>query len=225
MTAVRAIAIAGLGLGLAACATSQGPADTAAASSTGDTAQAVAAPCEGQSKNFGCYAIPATVPEEGGLVVESTGPSAEQYASGTLIMATDRIMLKAGDTVSVVTRDGLRTFAGPGTWGIPRQQASRTNYAYLVKPSPRDGSAGVRGNGAASGPQMLVIRGDPVALGWYAVGRRLPVASRICLPPDAQFLTLQRADGGLVTYGGGGCNRAIREPDPGLGEAGAGRGI
>lgn len=183
--------------------------------------------CEGQDEDFGCYAVPEAVPEAGGLVVESSGPSAKGYPSGLQLSATNRIILKPGDTVRVLTRSGLRTFSGPGTYLFPGTPASQTKFAYLTSPRTRVRSGAIRGgpDGPQPGPRMLVIRGDPVALGWYGLGRRLPVAARVCLPPNAQFLTLQRTDGGLVTYGGGGCNKAAVEPDTGDGETGAGRGL
>jgi hypothetical protein len=220
------LTLSGLALGLAGCAaTPAADAIPVKISTEEATDVGLQTPCEGQDEDFGCYAVPEAVPENGGLVVEATGPSAENYPLGTVFKGTDRIILKAGDAVSILTRDGLRKLVGPGTYTMQRT-ASHTNYAYLTSPRRRARTGAVRGGGGAEpGPQFLVIRGDPIALGWYRAGRSLPVASRICLPPNAKFLTLQRTDGGLVTYGGGGCNRAIEEPKPGEGETGAGRGV
>ncbi|MCP5384799.1 MAG: hypothetical protein H6920_00605 [Sphingomonadaceae bacterium] len=61
---------------------------------------------------------------------------------------------------------------------------------------------------------MSVVRGSPNALAWYPLGRIVAVDAKICLPANARFVTFQKMDGGLVTYGGGGCNKLIREPPP-----------
>lgn len=77
---------------------------------------------------------------------------------------------------------------------------------------------------AWSGPQMVVVRGSPNALAWYPIGRKVPVGGQVCLPANARYITFQRADGGTLTFGGGGCNKVIAEP-PASGErAGAGSG-
>lgn len=59
---------------------------------------------------------------------------------------------------------------------------------------------------------MMVLRGSANAIALYPKGRVVAVDGRICLPASAKFLTFQRRDGGLVTYGGGGCNKSVKEP-------------
>ena len=60
--------------------------------------------------------------------------------------------------------------------------------------------------------EMMVLRGSANAIALYPKGRIVSVNGRICLPSYVRFLTFQRRAGGLVTYGGGGCNKRIEEP-------------
>ncbi|GAA4642420.1 hypothetical protein GCM10023115_05630 [Pontixanthobacter gangjinensis] len=59
---------------------------------------------------------------------------------------------------------------------------------------------------------MVVLRGSANAIALYPKGRIVAVSGRICLPSYVRFLTFQRLSGGLVTYGGGGCNKRVEEP-------------
>jgi hypothetical protein len=72
--------------------------------------------------------------------------------------------------------------------------------------------------------QMIVIRGSANALVWYPKGRRVAQDARICLPAGARYITFQKTTGGTVTYGGGGCNKVVKEPPDATGRAGAGSG-
>jgi len=176
-----------------------------------------AEPCEGQSADYGCYAVPQTVPVDGGLVMDSSGPSVASYPRGMELADTAQITLKAGDSVSVLRQSGLREFKGPGTFRIGDRSASRRSaFAALTRARSnrraRTGAVRSASSIPERGPQMLVIRGDDAALSWYGKGRRLPLRARICLPDNAQYITFQRTDGGTITYGGGGCNKRADDP-------------
>lgn len=224
---IRGRVILGLGIGtlLASCASTSEPVDIASAGEavaepTVDTSTAPAntEPCEGQNAEYGCYGIPEIVPPAGGVVMESSGPSAEKFPRGLVLDDTARITLKAGGAVSIMRQNGLRELKGPGTFVIGQSGVSRrSTFAALTRarPNRRVRTGAVRSAGVArppAGPQMLVIRGDDIALGWYGEGRRLPIRARICLPDNAQYITFQRTDGGTVTYGGGGCNKRADDP-------------
>jgi len=72
---------------------------------------------------------------------------------------------------------------------------------------------------------MFVIRGSSLALGFYPKGSEVAVDSQICLPDGDEYLTFQRASGGTITYGSGGCNQRADDPTTAADEsAGAGSG-
>lgn len=62
-------------------------------------------------------------------------------------------------------------------------------------------------------PTMVVIRGDAYALRLYPVGRVLAQNARVCLPPGAKYLTLQKTDGGTINFGAPGCNKVISDAE------------
>nr|WP_137677135.1 hypothetical protein [Parerythrobacter lutipelagi] len=65
-------------------------------------------------------------------------------------------------------------------------------------------------------PQMQVVRGSADAVRWYPIGRIVPVSGRICFPTNVRFITFERLDGGgLITYGGEGCNQRVSAPPKG----------
>jgi hypothetical protein len=224
MTMVRAVTVLGIGAILASCASTSESVDVAStgetvATSTADTSveSVNAQPCEGQDAEYGCYGIPQIVPPTGGLVMESSGPSAGRYPLGLKLDGIARITLKEGDVLSVLMQNGLREFKGPGTFRIgTRGSSRRSTYASLTRARSnsrvRTGAVRSAAPRRTLGPQMLVIRGDDIALGWYSEGRRLPVLARICLPDTAKYITFQRTDGGTITYGGGGCNKLADDP-------------
>lgn len=77
-----------------------------------------------------------------GVVVRSSGPSAERYPVGTQTSDTQRITLRAGDTITILLDSGTRVFQGPGTF-IPAQRRSRSGNAALASLTSRRGQARV----------------------------------------------------------------------------------
>ncbi|MCR2832378.1 hypothetical protein [Parerythrobacter lacustris] len=78
----------------------------------------------------------------------------------------------------------------------------------------------------AQNAYMVVTRGSGDALkkSEYAIGSKVPLNQQVCLPKKSGYLTFQRSSGGTVTYGGGGCNKVVKEPPDATGRAGAGSG-
>lgn len=52
---------------------------------------------------------------QAGVVVSSSGPSARTYPVGKKLAATDKVVLQAGDTLTVLDEKGTRVLKGPGT--------------------------------------------------------------------------------------------------------------
>lgn len=93
-----------------------------------------------------------------GTVVKSSGPSAAQYPVGKKLKDTDRIVLKAGDKVTVLTSKGTRVISGAGTHVVgARGAANSAKFALLTrqKSARRVRTGAVRGGeGTATNPSI-----------------------------------------------------------------------
>ncbi|WP_128891349.1 hypothetical protein [Erythrobacter sp. HKB08] len=160
------------------------------------------------------------------IIAASTGPDAPRFPAGTKIVAATRICLEEGSRVSLFTGAIVRTIEGAECQiaGI-RGVSTRSAFANLTSKNRRVRTGSVRS--ASTSPRetyMIVIRGSEVARRFYPLGSRVRTGGRICLPPSSGFLTFQREEGGTLTYGEDGCNRAIAEPAASDQSAGAGSG-
>lgn len=161
--------------------------------------------------------------ERGWSVVAASGPDAARFPVGSPLPFGEELCLEAASRVVLDYGGGNVLFSGPGcTPAVPPPPVESMG--------PTRGLIGglLGGTDSAFAPAppayMLVIRGSRTGLAYYPAGSRVRTNSRICLPPNAGHLTFQKEAGGLVTYGGGGCNRSIAEPDPGVGREGGGNG-
>lgn len=96
---------------------------------------------------------PATV--MAGVVVSASGPSAANFPVGKKIGDSERIVLRAGDTLTVLDANGTRVLRGAGTYSLDQQSgpSQRGTFAALTQ---RRTASQVR-TGAVRGPD------DPVA--------------------------------------------------------------
>ncbi len=68
------------------------------------------------------------------VVVASSGPSATQYPVGRKLGESDQIMLKAGDSVTVLGAGGTRVISGAGSHRVgARGAAKRSTFATLTR--------------------------------------------------------------------------------------------
>ncbi len=90
----------------------------------------------------GAFAVLALAPEaaEAGTVVASSGPSAEQYPVGAQIDDTQRVTLREGDTLTVLSGGRTRTLRGPGTFILAQRGGSSDNRALSALTSRRSSS-------------------------------------------------------------------------------------
>lgn len=70
------------------------------------------------------------------IVVASSGPSAAQYPAGKQLADTARVVLKEGDSVTILDQRGTRVLKGAGSFSVnqasgPRQTAT---FAALTRP-------------------------------------------------------------------------------------------
>ena len=123
----------------------------------------------------------------GPLVVQAIWPSAGSYKPGSRLPDAP-LVLKAGDTVTVLDAKGTRNFSGPGTFNIAAasQLASWPDLASLLvqKPERRARIGAVRGNGGGDA-------GPPRPPGVWAVD--VGQTATVCAL-DPMAMSLWRAD-------------------------------
>lgn len=122
-----------------------------------------------------------------GVVVKSSGPSADTYPVGKKVEDTSTITLRAGDKVTVLVDGGTRVLQGPGSFRVGEGATkTRARFANLTRKnaSTRVRTGAVRGTGGEdAGPKR-----QPNL--WYVdVGQ----GGTVCLY-DLQSVRLWRAD-------------------------------
>lgn len=123
---------------------------------------------------------------QAGVVVSSSGPSASQYPVGRQIGTNDRIVLRDGDTLTVLQNGGTRVFRGAGTYVLSQASASSSNDAFSSLTRQR--SAGRARTGAVRGAGEVGPPTKPSL--WYV---DVAAAGTLCLP-DPDNVRLWRAD-------------------------------
>jgi hypothetical protein len=97
-----------------------------------------------------CLLVPAAA--SAGVVIAASGPSAGSYPVGKKIGTSDRIVLRAGDTLTVLDGNGTRVLRGAGTFSIDQQggPSRRSTFAVLTerRSAQRTGIGATRGDDA-----------------------------------------------------------------------------
>ena len=80
-----------------------------------------------------CALVPAAA--WAGVVVSASGPSAGSFPVGKSIGNSERIVLRAGDTLTVLDGNGTRVLRGAGTYTLSQQAgpSKRTQFANLTQ--------------------------------------------------------------------------------------------
>ena len=70
-----------------------------------------------------------------GVVVSATGPSAASFPIGKKLGNSERVVLRAGDVVTVLDGNGTRVLRGAGTFSLDQQAgpSQRTSFAALTQ--------------------------------------------------------------------------------------------
>lgn len=106
-------------------------------------------------------ALALTAPAAAGVVVKSSGPSAASFPRGKKLKDTDRITLKAGDTVTILTSGGTRVLKGAGTYRVgARGTSTRTRFAQVTRTGQRTRvrpGAARGGEGEALAPTLWLV--------------------------------------------------------------------
>lgn len=101
---------------------------------------------------------------EAGTVVASSGPSAETYPVGTQIGDTQRISLRAGDSLTVLDGGRTRVLEGPGSYILAQRGRSTGGNADLARLTQRQrgqarvaSSRGAEGGEEATNPNIWFV--------------------------------------------------------------------
>src|SRR6187397_1113990 len=98
-----------------------------------------------------CTLVPAAA--WAGVVVSASGPSAGSFPVGKSIGNSDRIVLRAGDTLTVLDGNGTRVLRGAGTYSLDQQAGPSKRSTFAVLTERR----------TASRVRTGAVRGDDVA--------------------------------------------------------------
>jgi hypothetical protein len=88
----------------------------------------------GAALSFAACGFLGSAPAQAGVVVKSSGPSAETYPVGKKLDDAASVTLRTGDSITVLTGSGTRVISGPGTHRVGARGASkRTAFAMLTR--------------------------------------------------------------------------------------------
>ena len=137
--------------------------------------------------------LAASTAAQAGVVVSASGPSAKTYPVGRKLADTDRIVLQAGDSITVLDQRGTRVLRGGGTFTLAQQSGPSKSGTFAVLTRQR--SAQRMRTGAVRAGDV----GGPISSPnlWYVdVGH----SGTVCLP-EAEDVRLWRptTEGG-ATY-------------------------
>lgn len=130
---------------------------------------------------------------QAGVVVSASGPSAKAYPVGRKLADNDRIVLQAGDSITVLDQRGTRVLRGAGTYTLAQQSGPSKSATFAVLTRQRSAQR-VRTGAVRAGDA-----GGPVTSPnlWYIdVGS----SGAVCVPqPNDVRLWRPSTDGG-ATY-------------------------
>lgn len=138
-----------------------------------------------------CALVPGTA--LAGVVVAASGPSAGQFPVGRKIGDSDRIVLRAGDTLTVLDGKGTRVLRGAGTYSLDQQAgpSKRSTFAVLTE---RRSAQRVR-TGAVRGDEAVGPVHSPNL--WYVDVDR---PGKMCLADAERVRLWRKASEGDATY-------------------------
>ena len=143
-----------------------------------------------------------------GVVVSASGPSAASFPVGKSIGDSERIVLRAGDTLTVLDGNGTRVLRGAGTYSLDQQAgpSKRSSFAALTqrRAASQVRTGAIRGEGAEAHSPNL----------WYVdVGQ----PGTVCVVGTDRVRLWRAATEGDATYalraGAGGASHSITFAD------------
>jgi hypothetical protein len=109
---------------------------------------------------FGTGAFALAAPAAADVVVKSSGPSAKAFPVGKKLKSTERITLKAGDTVTILGKNGTRVLRGAGRYRVgARGKAKPAAFANLTRSrsQARTGAARTGGSDKVLSPNLWYV--------------------------------------------------------------------
>jgi hypothetical protein len=97
-----------------------------------------------------------------GVVVSASGPSAASFPVGKTIASSERIVLRGGDTLTVLDGNGTRVLRGAGTYSLDQQSGTSKRGTFAVLTERRTASR-VR-TGAVRGDETTPVHSPNL---WY----------------------------------------------------------
>lgn len=149
-----------------------------------------------------CALVPGTA--SAGVVVSASGPSAGDFPVGRKLGDSERIVLRAGDTLTVLDGNGTRVLRGAGTFSLDQQAgpSRRSTFAVLTerRSAQRVRTGAVRGEdagGSLAPPNLWYVDINQPGRTCLADSERVRLW-RGSAEGDAQF-TLRGSEGGGKT--------------------------
>jgi hypothetical protein len=128
-----------------------------------------------------------------GVVVSARGPSAQTYPVGRKLADTDRIVLQAGDSITVLDQRGTRVLRGAGTYTLAQQSGPSKSGTLAVLTRQRSAQrmrTGAVRAGDAGGPVT-----SPNL--WYV---DVANSGAVCLPRTGDVRLWRSTTDGGATY-------------------------
>jgi len=138
-----------------------------------------------------CVLLP--VAASAGVVVAASGPSAATYPVGKKIANSDRIVLRAGDTLTVLDGNGTRVLRGAGTYSLDQQAGASQRNTFAVLTERR--SAQRMRTGAVRGEEAEAPRHSPNL--WYV---DVAQTGKVCLAGADRVRLWRSSTDGDATY-------------------------
>ncbi len=143
-----------------------------------------------------------------GVVVSASGPSAGTYPVGRKLGDNDPIVLRAGDTLTVLEGSGTRVLRGAGTYTLGQKRGANTSSTFAVL-TERRSARRARTGAVRAGDLDTPVRSPNL---WYVdVG----ASGRMCLAETDRVRLWRRNTEDDATYsirdasGGGNAERVI----------------
>lgn len=141
---------------------------------------------------------------QAGVVVASSGPSAKDYPVGHKIAPTERIVLKAGDTLTVLDEKGTRVLRGGGSFTLSASSGQDKSGTFALLTRQRSAQR-VR-TGAVRGEVSAAVTRPNL---WYVDVRQ---SGAMCLADSAEVRLWRpvTAGDGLYAIGPGGARATAK---------------
>jgi len=128
-----------------------------------------------------------------GVVVSASGPSAASYPVGRKLGDNDRIVLRAGDTLTVLEGSGTRVLRGAGTYTLGQTRGTNASSTFAVL-TERRSARRARTGAVRAGDLDTPVRSPNL---WYV---DVAASGRMCLAETDRVRLWRRDTDDDATY-------------------------